>query len=110
LSTEEPSGLYQVLFWYKEHITTRPGKCKLFTYKFQVNADGPIVDHSSPIPFALRPAVTEEIRQMLVDDIIETSTSPILNPLTVVSKEGGDIRIRVDARTVNEVTIPDHER
>ncbi|XP_033608779.1 nucleoporin nup211-like [Cryptotermes secundus] len=110
LSTAERSDLYQVLFRYREHMTTRPGKCKLFIYKFQVDTDRPIVGHSRPIPFALRPAVREQIRQMLVDDIIEYSNSPILNPLTVVSKEGGDIRICVDARRVNEVTIPDHER
>jgi hypothetical protein len=47
---------------------------------------------------------------MVEDDIIELSTSPFLNPLTVVSKEGGKIRICVDARKVNQVTVADHER
>jgi hypothetical protein len=82
---------------------TRPGKCKLFTYRFQVDAD-----HSRPTPFALRPAVREQIRQMLDDDI-EVTSSPILNPLAVVSKRGGDIRICVDARRVNQF-IPDNKR
>jgi hypothetical protein len=47
---------------------------------------------------------------MLEDDILETSDSPILNPLTVVQKEGKKIRICVDARKVNQYTIPDRER
>jgi hypothetical protein len=47
---------------------------------------------------------------MLQDDIVETSASPILNPLTVVSKEGGKIRICIDARKVNQFTVPDRER
>jgi hypothetical protein len=47
---------------------------------------------------------------MLVNDLIEISTSPVLNPLTVVRKEGGDILICVDARRVNQFTIPDHKR
>jgi hypothetical protein len=45
---------------------------------------------------------------MLPDDI-EVTNSPILNPLTMVSKGGGDIRISVDARRVNQFTS-DYER
>jgi hypothetical protein len=91
-------------------LTTRPEKCTPFTYKFQVDTDRPIVGLSRPIPFALRPAVREQIRQMLVDDLIEIITSPVFNPLTVVRKEGGDIRICVDGLRVDQFTIPDHER
>jgi hypothetical protein len=47
---------------------------------------------------------------MLLDGILEFSASSKLNPLTVIKKEGGKIRICVDARKVNQVTIPDHER
>jgi hypothetical protein len=74
-----------------------------------VEADKPIIGYSRPIPYALRPAVREQIQQMLAD-IIEISSSPILNPLTVVRKPSGDIRICVDARRVNQFTIADHER
>jgi hypothetical protein len=91
-------------------MTTKPGKCNLFSYKFQVDTDKPIVGYSRPIPFAIRPAVREQIDQMLRDDILEVSTSPNLNPLTVVPKEEGKIRICVDARKVNQFTMPDRER
>ena len=110
LSASEQNELYQVLLRYEDHLTTRPGKCNLFTYRFQVNADKPIVSYSRPIPFALRPAVREQIQQMIEDGILEFSTCPVLNSLTAVSKEGGDIRICVDARRVNQYTVPDHER
>jgi hypothetical protein len=110
LSASEQNELYEVLHQYREHLTTRPGKRNLFTYRFQINADKPIVSYSRPIPFALRPAVREQIQQMIEDGILEFSTSSILNPLTVVSKESGDIRICVDARRVNQYTVPDHER
>jgi hypothetical protein len=59
LSTAERSALFR----YREHVTTRPGKCTLFTYKFQVDADRPIVGLSRPIPFALRPAVREQLNE-----------------------------------------------
>jgi hypothetical protein len=46
LSASEQNELYQVILQYKDHLTTQPGKCNLFTYRFQVNADKPIVSHS----------------------------------------------------------------
>jgi hypothetical protein len=54
--------------------------------------------------------VREQIAQMVDDDISEVSNSPILNPLTVVYREGKKPRICVDARKVNQFTVPDHER
>jgi hypothetical protein len=102
--------LYEVLLKYLSHMTTKPGRCNLFSYKFQVNTDTPIVGYSRPIPFTTRPAVREQINQMLKDGILEISTSPILNPLTVVNRERKKIRICVNARNVNRCTAPDRER
>jgi hypothetical protein len=81
------SKLYEVLVKYLNHMTTKPGKCNLFKYKFGVNTDKPIIGYSRPIPFATRSAVREQIYQMLRDDILETSASPILNPLTIRRRE-----------------------
>ena len=47
---------------------------------------------------------------MLQDGILEISNSPFLNPLSVVNKGNKKIRICVDARKVNQHTIPDRER
>jgi hypothetical protein len=69
-----------------------------------------IVGYSRPIPFAVRPAIREQIKQMLQDNILEIRNSPFLNPLSVVYKEDKKIRIRVDARRVNQHTVPDRER
>jgi hypothetical protein len=81
LSGVQRRKLYRVLVKYISHMTTKSGRCN-FRYQFQVNADKPIVDYSRPIPFATQPAVREQINQMLRDGILETSISPILNPLT----------------------------
>ena len=110
LSKPQRRELYETLIKYIDHMTTKPGRCNLLEYKFQVNTDQPIVGYSRPIPFALRPAVREQIDQMLQDGILEKSASPILNPLTVVNKEGGKIRICIDARKVNQFTTSDRER
>jgi hypothetical protein len=109
LNEVQKEDLYAVLIKYLSHMTTKPGKCTLFSYKFQVDSDKPIEGYSRPIPFATRPAVREQIDQMLRDDILEISTSPVVNPLTVVSRKG-KISICVYAHKVNQVTLPDRER
>jgi hypothetical protein len=68
-------------------MTTQPGKCKLFSYKFQVVTDRPIVGYSRPIPFALSEAIKSQIDKM-VDDILEIGFSFFLNPLTIVQRDG----------------------
>jgi hypothetical protein len=104
------SKIYSVLETYKDYMVTKPGKCKLFTYKFQVEIDKPIIGYSRPIPFTVRSEVRNQIKQMSKDDILEVSTSPILNPLTIVHRERKKVRICIDARKVNQCTIPDRER
>jgi hypothetical protein len=107
LSELQQGRLYEILIKYIDHLTTKPGRCNLLKYKFQVNTDKPIVGHSRPIPFALRPAIRETTKWQMM---LEVSASPILNPLTIVKKERGKIRICVDARKVNQFTVPDRER
>jgi hypothetical protein len=97
LSSLQRNELHKILIKYLDHMTAKPGRCILFEYKFQVNTDEPIVGYSRPVPFALRPAVRQHINQMLREGIIEKSASPILNPLALVKKEGGNIRICIDA-------------
>jgi hypothetical protein len=103
-------GLFRVSENYVSHMTTKPRKCNLFIYKFQEQPDHAIVSYSRPIPFAIRPAVRERIAQMVNDDILEISNSPILNPLTVVHREGIKPIICVDDRKVNQFTVPHYER
>lgn len=75
-----------------------------------MNSEATIRTQSRQIPFSLRAAVRKEINQMIYDGIIEVSSSPHVNPLVIVSREGKTPRICLDARKVNEITIADSER
>jgi hypothetical protein len=110
LNTAQKSELFEVLSKYLPHMTAKPSKCNLFKYEFKVQSDKPIRSFSRPVPFELRPAVKAQIQEMLNDDILELSYSDVLNPLTVVLREGKKPRICVDARKINQATIPDYER
>jgi hypothetical protein len=82
----------------------------LFEYEFEVQGSDPTVGHTRPIPFSVRPAVREEIKQMVADGVLEVSNSSYVNPLTIATKEGRAPRICVDARKVNKYTLPDRVR
>jgi hypothetical protein len=110
LTEGQKDSLFRILEKYVGSMTTKPGKCNFFTYKFHVESTNPSVGYARPIPFSIRPAVRQQIQQMMEDGILELSNSPIINPLTVVQKEGKKVRICVDARKVNACTIPDRER
>jgi hypothetical protein len=63
--------------------------------------------HSRAIPFVPRPAIREQIRQMIEDDVLEISHSlyVYINPIRIAYREGESPR-----RPVNSATIPDRER
>jgi hypothetical protein len=66
--------------------------------------------HTRPIPFSVKLAVREQIRQMMPDNVLEISTSSRVNPLTIVLRDGKGPRICVDSRKMNRYTLHDRAR
>jgi hypothetical protein len=110
LTGDQKQRLTDILIRYQGGLTKKPGKCKGFEYTFQIQGQMPKSNYSRPLPFALRPAVSEELRQLLNDDILEESHSTYLNPLTVVQRGGKSLRICVDARKINQIALPDRTK
>jgi hypothetical protein len=73
--THEQKDLFNTLLKYKAHFSSKPGLCKISEYEFEVQCSEPIVGHTRQIPFSVRPAVREQIRQMMADNVLEASTS-----------------------------------
>jgi hypothetical protein len=73
LDINQKKELFSVLEKYIDSMTTKPGRCKLLTYKFIVETDKNIYGYTRPIPFATRPAVREQIAQMVQDDNLDIS-------------------------------------
>ena len=70
-------------------------------------AAAPIYQRPRPIPMAYRAAVKKEIDDMLKAGIIVPSRSDWSSPIVVVKKKDGTIRLCVDYRALNDVTIKD---
>ena len=69
----------------------------------------PVINKTYPVPFALRDAVAKCIDEMLEAGIIERSVSPYCNPLRIVKKSDGKVRVCLDGRELNKYLEDDHE-
>jgi hypothetical protein len=110
LEMQQKEKLIEVLLRYTEFLTTRPGKCKVYEYKFNITDTTPIIGHSRPVPYPTRASVGKQIEQMMEDGILELSDSSFINPLTIVYRENKEPCICIDARRVNNVMLPDRAR
>ena len=62
-----------------------------------------------PVPFKYKEQVKLEIENMLTDGIIEKAKTSYINPLVIVKKKNNEIRLCLDARKLNEITIPQYD-
>ena len=68
-----------------------------YVCELKIREHSPYMQRSYPVPFSKRRAVQEELDRMLEGDIIERSISPYSNPLVVVNKKDGKVRLCLDA-------------
>ena len=59
------------------------------------------------LPYALREKVMSEIDCMLEAGIAEKCNSPYASPIVIVPKKDGSIRLCVNYRLLNEITVFD---
>ncbi|MGX9339113.1 hypothetical protein, partial [Pantoea dispersa] len=59
---------------------------------------------------ALKDAVSKEIQRMMDQGIIQQSTSPYNNPMVMVKKRNGNVRIVLDARKLNTYIVPERDK
>jgi hypothetical protein len=104
LNNIQKESLSNLLMKYIKHMTSKPGMCQIFECKFQLSYPKHMEGFSRAIPFAIRPIVREQTT------LSKFRTHPLINPLTVVYKKGKKVRLCVDARKINQVTIADRER
>ena len=64
LEKQQKDKLIEVLQRYTEFLPTRPGKCKLYEYKFSIPDTTPITGHSRPVPYSARAVVRKQIEQI----------------------------------------------
>ena len=110
LNPEAKNKLLGVVMKNRKVFSDKLGKCKSYIHKFEVTDTSPFNHKCRTIPTALVEKVDDAIRQMLEDGVIGKSHRKYINPLCMVMKKDGAVRLTIDARTLNKRCIPNHFR
>ena len=110
LSDEQWQQLLHVLMNSGEVFNDKPGLCNQYTHKID-RIENKIITHNPRImPYAVKNKVKVKISEMLENRIIEVADVPTSNPLCIVIKPDGDVRVTNDAHSLNSDARPDPYR
>lgn len=110
IKENQKEQLEEILREYVEIFSESPGKTHTYEHSFSVRDNSNFVGPVYAIPQKYAKAVDEEIKKMLSLGIIEPSASANLNPLVVIPKKDGSVRLCIDARQLNKRIEPDQQR
>ena len=105
----QKSDIRDILSKFQNTLTDIPGRTDVLEHDIRLTDTKPFKIHQYPTPFRAKDAIEKEIETMLEQDIIRPSSSPYCSPITVVAKPDGSIRLCIDFKKLNSVTIFDNE-
>lgn len=83
------------------------GKTSLLMHEIDVGSAKPIKQRYYPVSPIIQADLDKEIDRMLKLGVIEISKSSWSSPVSLVRKSNGKVRMCLDARKLNEVTVKD---
>ena len=108
LSPDNRKRLVRILERYKGVFSTGPddyGCTPLMTFKIDTGSNLPVAAKYRPVPLAYEKEVRANISAMQANGIIEDADSPWNSTLVLVRKPNGKLRICVNLKGVNSVTL-----
>lgn len=81
------------------------GHCKAVTHEIETGSARPVHEPHRRVPLGLESKVDSMVEDMLTKNIIRPSESPWNAPIVVVKKKSGDVRLCMDFRRLNSVTL-----
>ena len=109
LNKQEREKIQEILQDDDHVLKDVPGKTSIAECSIKLTNEDPVRTKAYPIPHAMRELLNKEIEKMLEADVIEKSSSPYSSPVVLVKKPDGSIRICVDYRKLNRITVFDAE-
>lgn len=86
----------------------KTGKMVGYKHKIKLRNAAPFKGKSYPIPQAYRDQIQKQIDQLVEQKIIKRAATEYINPIVVVKKKNGDLRMCLDARNINARMEADH--
>jgi hypothetical protein len=83
------------------------GHASVTSHKIRLTDDTPIYQRPRRFPAPIADEIERQCNELNILDIIEPSISPWSAPVVPVRKKDGTIRLCIDYRLLNRVTIPD---
>ena len=83
------------------------GFCDIIPHRINTGLAPPIRIPPRRAPMTMKNAVDEEVQRLIDNNLVVKSKSPWAFPLVPIKKKDGSIRICVDYRKLNEVTLHD---
>ena len=83
------------------------GNCGIIPHRINTGLAPPIRLPPRRVPIAIKDAVDAEVQRLIDTNLVVKSKSAWAFPLVPIRKKDGSIRICIDYRKLNEVTLPD---
>lgn len=109
LSNEQKQVATAMIMKHERVFSKKPGIINGDPHRIRVTDTAPIKTKIYPIPEKHKTAVDEQIQHMLDWEIIRPCPTQYLSPLVVVRKPDDSIRLCLDARNINAVTVPEYD-
>jgi transposase InsO family protein len=107
LTPTQEGILEEVRAKFPKSTESEIGLTTLLKHKINTNGLFPPKQRFYPVSPAILKEVDKEIDRMLKLGVIEGSESPSSNPIVVVRKATGKVRLCLDSRKLNEITVKD---
>lgn len=109
LTMEQKVIVRDLLLTNRQVFSNLPGCTTAYQHKIYPLSENFCIKKSYPPPAILRHATDNEINRMEGLDVIERANARFCNPLRVVQKKDGTVRVCLDARFLNKNIASDHE-
>lgn len=104
---EQQASLDDCLGGFGDVLNPDPGRTNVLSLNINTGDHAPVSSHPYSIPPRWKDDVKLQIDQLLSLGIISPSTSPWSSSVVTVRKKDGGIRICIDFRAVNAITVAD---
>ena len=105
LEQTQKDQLLKLVTNYSDVFSDTPGVAALPAYNLDTGQATPICRKPYRPALQWKPKIEQELQNLLDAGIIRPSSSPWSSPIMAVPKKTGDVRIFVDFRAINQLTV-----
>ncbi|KAF4525817.1 hypothetical protein B566_EDAN009925 [Ephemera danica] len=99
------SEIREVLRKHERVFSSKPGRTRLVQHRINTGHHPPVRCRMRPLNSTKRSLLEQEVQKLLADDIIEECSSVWASPPVLVAKKNGGVRVCVDLRAVNKISV-----